>query len=149
MDIKALAFEQCQLFGVEILDGERKKKTIQNITLRRNAELQLAKDKDWRAFLSKVSHTQDSLFNHLSCQGVITRADTDDNENNANTNVPQETCLVCGLFIDEKVILLNCRHANVCGVCVFNITNNGDSRCPNPDCFEIIVDSIAIRAPVV
>ena len=152
LDMKALAFRQYELFGIEVLDGERKKKTIQNIKLRRNAELQLAIDKNWRAFLAKVSHTQDTLFNQLSCQGVIQRIEAENNENIGNNNVQQavqESCLNCGLFIDEKVIILNCRHANVCGVCIFNIINNGDSKCPNPDCFEVIVDTIAIRAPVV
>ena len=63
--------------------------------------------------------------------------------------IKNTSILACyGDILQIKILYsrkLNCRHANVCGVCIFNITNNGDSRCPNPDCFEVIVDTIAIR----
>ena len=118
----------------------RKKKTTENISKRRNAEVQLLQDGDWLAFLGRVSHTNDRLIDDLNQQFHNNGDQVDDPriEVEIEANV-YDVCVRCSLPIEIKWTMFPCGDTNVCARCISTLQSNPPAICPNADCgMEII-----------
>ena len=129
-----------------------KKETQKNKTLRKNAEdLLLSNDIEkritWRQFLSKVSHTTDSLADNL--QKVFKDNNyelLDDHEIYYDSDDNGEDCCIkCQLRLFEKVAM-TCGHTNVCQNCVNKLKEDfSRPACPNITCGKEILNTMSLQ----
>ena len=132
--------QYCRLRKGKRIGRGQRKKIRDNITARNNAGIQLEIDEDWKKFLYKVSHTQDSLIRRLGQQTL----DEQEIAEQEIRDLALECCFVCGLIINQRLLILDCNHANICGGCLIDLKENNEV-CPNPNCGDVIVDFIPIR----
>ena len=130
----------------------RKAETARNLQRRRDAEIELTREKNpitWQQFLHKVSHTNDSLLTELNDQfhGNADRVDDPRIELDPNDDIRQ-TCVRCQLDIDQRFVL-DCGDVNVCGPCIQHLKNNQPSICPNDGCDVPILPSTNARPIVI
>ena len=122
----------------------RKVHTARNLQKRRDAELELTREKNpitWLQFLKKVSHTNDSLLTELTDQFRGNGDRVDDPRIVLDpTDDIRQTCVRCQLNIDQRFVL-DCGDVNVCGPCIQHLKNNQPSICPNEGCDVPILPS--------